>query len=212
MKKTRVNSFRFRIFTTKKTPFSFFLFVFFLLYKTKKPSLFLSARDFGLGQQFVGLDLPCKVTPLPSCQLKCLHLASKKAAEKKTCRKGEACWPIFFRKVRLEGWEGSWNHVGFSIGDFHELNIFPNSKPGKNSILMKISLCYWGLIETPRYAEGVDVAKVPAGVLSSVCSEAGALEVVLGRTAQPQNFWDFLVPEILRWHIKISLADIIYKI
>ena len=52
------------------------------------------------------------------------------------------------------------------------------------------------------------MAKVPEGVLSSVCSEAGALEVVLGRSAQPQNFWDFLVPEILRWHIKISLADI----
>lgn len=98
--------------------------------------------------------------------------------------------------------------MGVFMGDFHELNIFPNSKPGKNSILMKISLCYWGLIETPRYAEGVDVAKPPEGVLSSVCSEAGALEVVLGRSAQPQNFWDFLVPEILRWHIKISLADI----
>jgi len=59
------------------------------------------------------------------------------------------------------------------------------------------------------YAEGVDVAKPPEGVLSSVCSEAGALEVVLGRSAQPQNFWDFLVPEkdlqsrVSRQHFKI---------
>ena len=48
------------------------------------------------------------------------------------------------------------------------------------------------------------MAKVPADVLSSVCSEVGALEVVLGRTAQPQKFWDFLVPEILRWQHKTS--------
>ena len=69
-----------------------------------------------------------------------------------------------------------------------------------------IPLLLVAIEKNPRYAEGVDVAKVPAGVLSSVCSEAGSLEVVLGRTAQPQNFWDFLVPEILRWHI-IFMAD-----
>ena len=42
------------------------------------------------------------------------------------------------------------------------------------------------------------MAKPPEGLLTSVCSEVGSLEVVLGRTAQPQKFWDFLVPEILR--------------
>ena len=64
--------------------------------------------------------------------------------------------------------------------------------------------------KNPRYAEGVDVAKPPEGVLSSVCSEAGALEVVLGRSAQPQNFWDFLVPEILRWQHKNFIGRYLY--
>lgn len=124
MKKTRVNSFRFRIFTTKKTPFSFFLFVFFLLYKTKKPSLFLSARDFGLGQQFVGLDLPCKVTPLPSCQLKCLHLASKKAAEKKHVEKERHVGRFFSEKFVLKDGKGHGIMWVFQLVTFMNLTFF----------------------------------------------------------------------------------------
>lgn len=115
---------------------------------------------------------------------------------------------FFSEKFVFSGWEGSWNHVGFSIGDFHELNIFPHSKPGKQLHFDDLIPLLLGAEKTPRYAEGVDVAKPPEGVLSSVCSEAGALEVVLGRSAQPQNFWDFLVPEILRLHSHmIFMAD-----
>ena len=114
----------------------------------------------------------------------------------------------FFQKTSsFQDGKGSWNHGGFSIRDFHKLNIFSNLKNLEKNLHFDdlISLCWLGAElkkNIPRYAEGVDVAKVPADVLSSVCSEVGALEVVLGRTAQPQKFWDFLVPEILRWQHK----------